>query len=283
MEQQQRGTTLIFTMAIVLSCAAATVRRCGNCGLNPVPYPLSTGPDCGDPRYKMRCTAGALWLDALVLGGSSYQIRSIDPETRRFVIRPASIAPHACVSTDFRSEGIQLNETLPFNITSSNTVFLYNCTDAVLKLHAPIDCSTNSMCHSFIRDHADARGACMRVGWCCSFRTGGLQSEYLVSVHGGGCSAYQSFVNFNVTEEPPARRWPEPGMELEWMPPEEPVCKGPTDCKELLNSNCLAVPPSVGRLRCYCNAGFKWDPIIGLCQSQSKLRNEFYGLIYLFI
>lgn len=280
MEQQQRGTTLVFTMmVIVLSCATTTVaaiRRCGNCGLNPVPYPLSTGPDCGDSKYKIRCTAGTLWLDTLVVGGSSYQIKSIDPVTRRIIIQPGTIAPSACISTDLRSEGgilLHLNETLPFNITSNNTIFLYNCTDALLKSsHAPLDCSASSMCHGYLRDHArEGGGACTRVGLCCSLKTGGPQWEYLKSVRGGGCAAFESFVNMNVTVAPPGMRWPEAEMEVEWAVLEEPVCVGPMDCKDLLNSNCLRDPKSVGRLtRCYCKAGFKWDPINGLCQSQSK-------------
>lgn len=268
MEQQRRvtSTTLIFTLVMLLSWAGAAIRRCGNCGLNPVPYPLSTGPDCGDLKYKIRCTAGTLWLDAV--GGSSYMVKSIDPKIQRIVIRPASIARSACVSTDFHSGGIHLNETLPFKLTTRNTVFLYNCTDAVLKLHAHarMDCSRSSACHGYIVDRAENGGSCKRVGLCCSFRTGGLQSEYTVRVHVGECGAYQSFVNMDMAVAPPGKRWPEPGVEVEWVPPEEPVCKAAVDCKELLNSKCLADATSVGQFRCFCNAGFKWDPMNGLCQ-----------------
>ncbi|KAK7339713.1 hypothetical protein VNO77_20394 [Canavalia gladiata] len=246
---------LSTTVALLLTCAVA-LRECGNCGPNPVPYPLSTGPDCGDPLYKIRCTAGTLWFDALA--GSSYMIHSIYPLTRRIIIRPATLAGSACVSTDYRSEGLHLNETLPFSIAAGNTIFQFNCSTNVP--HAPpMDCSASSLCHSYIKDHADA-GACMRVGVCCEYKTGGARKEYVVRVHGGECAAYQSFVDFNGTVVTPGKRWPEPGVGIEWVAPQEPVCKGPMECKELLNSNC-GVGPGGGVQRCFCNAGFKWDPI----------------------
>ncbi|XP_028786524.1 wall-associated receptor kinase-like 20 [Neltuma alba] len=251
-------------MAVLLSCAAGTPRRCRNCGSNPVPYPLSTGPDCGHPMYSMKCTKGKLWFDDL--SGSSYMIKSINPVTRRIIIRPASISPWTCVSGDFRNEGIQLNKALPFKMTGDNTVFLYNCTNAMPRSKPPLDCSPNDLCHSYIKDHADGGGACKNAGLCCSFRTVKPFSEYMIRVHEGDCAAYQSFVNLNVAVAPPPNRWPELGIELEWEIPVEPVCKGPKDCKELLNSKCLKDPTNARRMKCLCNAGFKWDPSNGLCK-----------------
>ncbi|RDY07004.1 Wall-associated receptor kinase-like 20, partial [Mucuna pruriens] len=255
---QPNITMLIFTTIALLLSRAEAVRKCGNCGPNPVPYPLSTGPDCGDPWYKIRCTAGTLWLDALA--GSSYMIRSIDPLIRRIITRPATLAPKTCVSTDFRSEGIHLNETLPFSVASGNTIFFFNCTTS----NAPsMNCSASSACHSYTTDQADF-GACRRVGLCCEYKSGGARKEYVVRVHGGACAAYQSFVDFNGTA---GKRWPEPGVGIEWVAPQEPVCRAPIDCNELVNSKC-GVGPGGGVQRCFCNAGFKWDPINGLCQPQ---------------
>ncbi|CAB4284574.1 unnamed protein product [Prunus armeniaca] len=249
MEKFMFTTTLHTLTLLLLSCSAHSVTatlRCGNCGPTPVPYPLSTGPWCGEPWYRIRCTAGTLWLDAL--NNSSYAITSINQETQRITIRPASFAPNTCLSSDFHSQGIQLDPNLPFNITSSNTVLLLNCTDAMLNLQAPINCSSNSLCHSFIRDNAVA---CTRAPLCCTFRTGGSQTAYIIMVYGGGCSAYQSFVN---VDGPPSgavvgvkkTKWPEPGVELEWVSPGGPICKSPVDCKDLLNSKCLVDLSSVG-------------------------------------
>ncbi|CAB4314994.1 unnamed protein product [Prunus armeniaca] len=131
----------------------------------------------------------------------------------------------------------------------------------MLNLQAPINCSSNSLCHSFIRDNAVA---CTRAPLCCTFRTGGSQTAYIIMVYGGGCSAYQSFVN---VDGPPSgavvgvkkTKLPEPGVELEWVSPGGPICKSPVDCKDLLNSKCLVDLSSVGQRRCFCNGGFKWD------------------------
>ncbi|KAH0995403.1 hypothetical protein GBA52_019267 [Prunus armeniaca] len=136
----------------------------------------------------------------------------------------------------------------------------------MLNLQAPINCSSNSLCHSFIRDNAVA---CTRAPLCCTFRTGGSQTAYIIMVYGGGCSAYQSFVN---VDGPPSgavvgvkkTKLPEPGVELEWVSPGGPICKSPVDCKDLLNSKCLVDLSSVGQRRCFCNGGFKWDFINGM-------------------
>ena len=196
-------------------------------------------------------------------------ISSVDPASRQIIIRPATLERGACVSTDFHSEGIRLNETLPFSIAAGNTIFLLNCTVDAPHAPPPIDCSAGSMCHNYIKDHADA-GACGRVNMCCAYKTGGAPKEYEVRVHGGGCAAYQSFVDFNGPVAPPGKGWPEPGVRIEWVAPLEPVCKGPVDCNELLNSQCGVAPTSGGVQRCLCNAGFKWDPINGLCQAQAQ-------------
>ncbi|KAK6231368.1 Protein kinase domain - like 10 [Theobroma cacao] len=251
---------LIFTVVLIsfAGCAAAMV-RCSNCGRIPVPYPLSTGPNCGDQAYKIRCTAGALWFNALK---GSYTITSINPLTQRIILQPPSLSGGTCISSDISTQGIQLDDNLPFNITSSNTVLLLNCTNAMLHLQAPINCTSTSICHNYIKDNA---AACMNTPLCCVFKTGGSQTAYVVRIHDGGCLAYQSFVNFDTVNPP--KKWPEPGLEIEWALPQEPVCKTPLDCKNLLHSKCLADPVNVGSSRCLCNKGFQWDPINGLCQS----------------
>ncbi|MBA0830346.1 hypothetical protein Goarm_014885 [Gossypium armourianum] len=253
--------SMLIFMVVLLSvagCATALV-RCGNCGRIPVPYPLSTGPNCGDQAYKIRCTAGALWFDALK---GSYTIISINPMTQRMVLQPPSLLGNSCISSDISTQGIQLDDNLPFNITSSNTILLLNCTDAMFHLQAPINCTSTSICHYYIKDNA---AACMRSPICCVFKTGGSQTAYVVRIHDRGCLAYQSFVNFDTVNPP--KKWPQPGLEIEWALPLEPACKAPMDCKNLFHSKCLADPANVGTTRCLCNKGFTWDPVNGLCRS----------------
>ncbi|KAJ8899962.1 hypothetical protein K2173_019667 [Erythroxylum novogranatense] len=258
---------LILLLSLLSSSwSAIAIRRCGNCGLTPVPYPLSTGPDCGDQLYKIRCTAETLWFDAL--NGTSYKITSINPLTQRMTIEPAILTANSCISSDFHSQGIQLNQSLPFNITSSNTILLFNCKDAVLQLKPPMDCGATSICHSYIKEKT---AACVSAPLCCTFKTEGLHDSYEIKVYDGGCGAYQSFVNLDV-KKVTAEQWPAPGVEIGWTLPQEPICKTQMDCKELLNSKCFADRIKLGQNRCFCDSKFRWDSINGLCQSVQMMK-----------
>ncbi|XP_060974504.1 wall-associated receptor kinase-like 20 [Cannabis sativa] len=247
---------------------AANSRQCENCGPTLVPYPLSTRPGCGDyALYKIRCTAGALWLDTV--NESAYPITSVNPVTRRLTIRPAGIAANSCVSTDFRSRGIQLDHNSSFKVAAGNTILLLNCTNLyVRRQRPPVDCTANGLCHRYVKDNLVV--PCMKTASCCSLKVGVSNvGEYGFGVKIGGdeCSAYQSFVTSGpaAMAKMPAEKWPEPEMELEWGLPSEPICEGSLDCMNLMNSKCLVDPVRVGQKRCFCDIGFKWDPMYGLC------------------
>ncbi|XAR68911.1 Non-specific serine/threonine protein kinase [Bertholletia excelsa] len=239
---EKKPIPLFLLLAALLTCAgtALAALRCANCGTTPVPYQLSTGPNLGHQAYKLRCAGGALWLDSMDKS-FSYRITSINPQCQRLVIRPAALATGTCLADDFHSEGIQRDPNLPFKITSSNTILLLNCTDALLHLQAPINCSSTSICHAYVRG-TPAAAACGQDRLCCMFRTGGSQTSYVIRVHRGGCSAYQSFVNLDPSL--PVAKWPEPEVELEWALPAEPSCQSSLDCGELRNSRCLPDPAS---------------------------------------
>ncbi|RVW87360.1 Wall-associated receptor kinase-like 15 [Vitis vinifera] len=212
---------LLHALALLLCTRAAMCApRCGDCGRIPVPYPLSTGPGCGDQSYKVRCNAGTLWFDAL--SQSSYVITSINPGTRRMIVKPASLL--ATLASQ------------------------------------PI----SNICHAYIRENVVA-AACRSTAKCCWFKAGGPVNAYKIGVRDEGCMAYQSFVNLATSL--PVKRWPEPGLEIEWALPQEPICKIPKDCSTLLNSMCLPDGAILGQRRCFCKAGFHWGPINGLCQN----------------
>ncbi|PON59906.1 Wall-associated receptor kinase [Parasponia andersonii] len=280
MEYKTRTVLILFLFtALSLTCFSRApfsmaARQCENCGRTPVPYPLSTRPGCGEhPLYKIRCAAGALWFDAF--NGSAYPITSVNPVTRRLTIRPAGVAPpNACVAADIRSWGIQLERNLSLRVAAGNTIVLLNCTEAAVKrLRPTVDCTANSACHRYARaDHLVA--PCMKAASCCSFKVEGSNVvEYGLGVRVGEggeyCSAYQSFAKPVLTTTKGTEKWPEPEMELEWALPTEPICKSEVDCKELLNSKCLVDPLRVEQKRCFCDFGFKWDPLTGLCQFQN--------------
>lgn len=207
--------SLLLFMVALLTYAGFTMSAtpCPDCGTTPIPYPLSTGPTCGHQSYKIRCDAGKLLFDTL---NNSYPITSIDPSTQRLVIEPANLQPNTCIASDFIHQGVQLNKALPFNITSSNTIMFLNCTDALLR--SPLNCSSNSLCHTYINGTQEA-AACKGASLCCSFRTGGSTTAYMIRVRESGCSAYTSFANLDPNL--PVDQWPHAGLELEWAQPTE--------------------------------------------------------------
>ncbi|XP_021904072.1 wall-associated receptor kinase-like 20 [Carica papaya] len=201
----------IVTLLLCAGSAWSATNQCPDCGTTPVPYPLSTDPACGHQSYKIRCDAGAPIFDTV---NNSYPIISIDPSIQRLVIKPAGLLSNTCVTSDMVHQGIQLNSSLPFNVTSSNTIMYLNCTDALLR--SPLDCSSTSLCHAFINGTQNA-APCGKAPICCSFRTGGSTTSHMIRVRESGCSAYSSFVNLDPSL--PVSRWPEPGLELQWAVP----------------------------------------------------------------
>lgn len=252
---------LLTTLFLVtLARQALSVHLCPNCGTRPVPYPLSTGPTCGDQLYKLRCNGGSLLFDTI---NNTYPVTSISSQNQRLTIQPSPFIPNTCITEDISTQGIQLNSSLPFNITSSNTILYLNCSN--LLLSSPLDCNSSSLCHTYINGSvrgASNGGACGNSQICCTFRAGGSSTAYSMRVRTMGCAAYESFVNLDYSL--PVRQWPQPGLELQWASPSEPVCGTQSDCDP--NSACGPDPNSnSGVRRCFCNSGFHWDPLIGFC------------------
>ncbi|XP_050384872.1 wall-associated receptor kinase-like 20 [Argentina anserina] len=264
------ASLLILTFA----CTTLSIELCPPCGNTTVPYPLSTSPTCGDQSYKIRCDnlTNSLLFDTL---NNSYPISSISPSSQRLVVRPSAfLSPSSCVTADITHQGIQLNESLPFNVTSSNTILYLNCSDSILR--SPLNCSSSSLCHTYVNDTSNAAaGSCREAPICCDFRAGGSSTSYMIRVRDSGCSAYTSFVNLDRVL--PVGLWPEPGVELEWVAPREPVCGAQSDCEG--KSVCGSDPVQNGVKRCFCNSGFSWDPISGFCVDDSIDSKDKTGLI----
>ncbi|KAF8038631.1 hypothetical protein BT93_B1229 [Corymbia citriodora subsp. variegata] len=263
---------------------------CPNCGNMTVPYPLSTGLSRGDQSYKVRCSFGTLFFDAV--NGSSYVITSINPQLQRLVIRPSDWVDHACMSVDFRSQGIYLDPSLPFNITSSNTLVLMNCSTQVLSL--AIDCTPTSICHAYLRDNPLAAASCSNFSLCCSLKTGGSQNEYIIRVRQDRCAAYQSFVNLDTSLS--VSKWaafrgqasheiiglgraatrPNLGRQAPNSLAATKFAARPSlvDCRNLANSMCSVNPMKVVQKRCFCQPGFRWDSISGVCYNIKCPRPE---------
>ncbi|KAK1299049.1 Wall-associated receptor kinase-like 20 [Acorus calamus] len=246
-------------LLLLLSITATTTSlKCPPCGTTPVPYPLSTNPTCGDPLYTILCNPSNSSLLFPALNTSiTYPITSVHPEIQRLVIRPSPLLPDLCISSDLPDQGLQLNSSLPFNVTSSNTIFFLNCTQTLLL--SPLNCSAISPCHAYASSKCAARGSI-----CCSFVAGGSSTLYSVRASVSGCSAYTSFVDLDVGSS--VSGWAaKEGVELMWASPREPRCKAQSDCEDGKNATCRADVAGGGERRCFCNAGLQWNPINGTC------------------
>jgi hypothetical protein len=97
--------------------AESVVRNCEPCGTNMIPYPLSTGPNCGDSMYfNFYCNTSSGQLSFKALSGT-YRVASINASTQTFVIQ----VKYGRYDRNLRGM-LKLNESLPFNRTKWSAV-----------------------------------------------------------------------------------------------------------------------------------------------------------------
>ncbi|KAL4620255.1 hypothetical protein ACB092_06G140000 [Castanea dentata] len=88
----------------------STVRNCEPCGINVIPYPLSTRPNCGDPMYfSFECNNSTGQLSFKSPTGT-YQVDGIYPSERKFIIE----VKHADNSDARNIEILSLDQSLHF-------------------------------------------------------------------------------------------------------------------------------------------------------------------------
>ncbi|KAF8414024.1 hypothetical protein HHK36_002023 [Tetracentron sinense] len=243
-----------------------TTRRCGYCGTNPIPYPLSTGSTCGDPAYfgfKCNDSTGQLRFDAP--NGNSYAVTGINSEKRTFVIQLEDAGN--CGATGSTSKELQISNS--FYITN-NTILLLNC--STLEPQPHLDCTPSSPCHGYIKE----REPCFDSQKCCSYTNGNSLSK-LPDLN-SGC-AYTSIASSDLSSS--ASGWL--GVEIRWEPPSEPMCNSSNNCGDWPNSTCKLNMTVHRDKRCYCNENFRWDPIkvnctqdVGVITEQSKETSRKY-------
>ena len=267
----RRPVFLLFSAAVLVSLPVVLPAKvCPPCGAAAVPYPLSTAADCGDQAYKIRCDGASLFFNSA--NQSSYPILSISSETQRLIIRPSPIIFGSCTTQDLPTSGLQLDPSLPFNISQSNTIFYLNCTDRILA--SPLNCSSVSPCHVYANTTLEGR-ACGGGKICCTFGAGGSSTSYQLRATTSGCTAYRSFVGLD-TGSTPATQWEtKSGVEIQWASPKEPLCRSQNDCGNGGDSICRVDPAGAAAVsRCFCVSGLRWDPFTGICFN-SKLPLSF--------
>ncbi|CAK8544572.1 unnamed protein product [Lathyrus sativus] len=199
---------LITSLGQVIN--AYPLSACPNCGDFEVPYPLSTNDNCGDKRYKIYCNNHTLKF--LSSTGTYYNILKIDPNANKLIIKPPIIQKHTCYSSDLFNGGLVLDENLPFNISTLNTVMLLNCSDNILQ--SPLNCSSNSICRQFEEKVEEGKG-CMNT-LCCHYLKDSAMNSHKIRLRVGSCTAYTCLVNFKPGD--PFETWSY-GVELQWMSP----------------------------------------------------------------
>ncbi|TKY48793.1 G-type lectin S-receptor serine/threonine-protein kinase [Spatholobus suberectus] len=84
-EEYDRGLDL--SILVKRSDLAPTAKTCEPCGTYVIPYPLSTGPNCGDPMYnRFNCSNSTGHLSFTMPEENSYPVTIIDEDTRMFYI-----------------------------------------------------------------------------------------------------------------------------------------------------------------------------------------------------
>ncbi|KAA8524521.1 hypothetical protein F0562_010944 [Nyssa sinensis] len=105
-EYSQGGRDLY--VRTVTSDIRSTSRNCEPCGANIIPYPLSTGSNCGDPNYaNFLCNSSTGQVSFQTTTGS-YRVTNINPDTHRFLIQSAENC----------RAGRNFKVSAPFNVTN---------------------------------------------------------------------------------------------------------------------------------------------------------------------
>ncbi|KAG9451918.1 hypothetical protein H6P81_004822 [Aristolochia fimbriata] len=237
-------------------------KRCPSCGANIIPYPLSTGPNCGDPAYRsFSCNTSIGELRFQALDGVSYPVTSINAEELTFVIQPRRI----CWPNEPKSRDLRLNSTQPFQITRRNTILLLSCSDPPSQ--SSIGCTSSEVCGRYM---SGDNALCFTSRSCCSYVAGRSSlTSHSINIAGPNCSGYTSFVNANLSLL--ENQWLQ-GVEVSWKPTPEPLCDSSADCTSWPNSGCSTTRS--GQMRCTCNAGFQWDPFQMMCTGGEHDRKK---------
>ncbi|XP_021280228.1 G-type lectin S-receptor-like serine/threonine-protein kinase At4g03230 isoform X1 [Herrania umbratica] len=113
-EEYEGGRNLNVRLAV--SDVESTRRSCETCGTNLIPYPLSTGPKCGDAMYlSFHCSVSSGEVTFYALSGT-FRVTSINSETRKFIIQTNDA--NDCKAGNSGDSSFQFKQPSPFHVTS---------------------------------------------------------------------------------------------------------------------------------------------------------------------
>ncbi|KAL5581838.1 hypothetical protein UlMin_014280 [Ulmus minor] len=171
LQEYADGGYILFAR-VVLFDIKSTARNCNPCNTTTVPYPLSTGPDCGDSGYNsFHCdnSTGRLTFEAIT---GKYPVISIDPNSRIFFIQ---VQMGTCEAKNPRWKTLQLNRLLPFtsvntscsNVTGESSPVGYTKAEIPIFWNPPREptCTTQENCKEWplsnCSDAADGKKRCL--------------------------------------------------------------------------------------------------------------------------
>ncbi|XP_011018711.1 PREDICTED: G-type lectin S-receptor-like serine/threonine-protein kinase At4g03230 [Populus euphratica] len=101
---------------VATSDIESKARSCEPCGMNVIPYPLSTGSDCGDPMYfRFHCDNSIGKLSFKTPSGT-YNVTTINQYTRTFLIRDKDVDD---CNDGTRGQIQNFNTSSPFKLNAS--------------------------------------------------------------------------------------------------------------------------------------------------------------------
>lgn len=206
----KRLQIFLTSFLLILVSQASAFNTCPKCGNLEVPFPLSTDENCGDPKYRVYCNNGILQFSSS--REMYYNILSINPSSNKLIINPPRIQKTECFSSDFTTEGFRIDDNSPFNISTRNTVMLFNCSSSIIL--SPLNCSSSSFCRQF-EDQMEEGNSCKGT-LCCHYLKDSSMNSRRIRVRDGGCTAYASAVD--VQPGLSLVQW-NYGIEIQWLPP----------------------------------------------------------------
>ncbi|XAR55436.1 Non-specific serine/threonine protein kinase [Bertholletia excelsa] len=117
-----------LSVRIAIADIESTERECKPCGTNLIPYPLSTGPACGDPMYNnFSCNGTTAQVDFLDLGGSTYQVTNIDPDSRTLIMVRRIMVKNdiTCKTKNLRTQVLNISLSVQYDVISSSSGSCY--------------------------------------------------------------------------------------------------------------------------------------------------------------
>ncbi|KAJ6696619.1 hypothetical protein OIU85_003014 [Salix viminalis] len=117
--------------------------KCEICGTTIIPYPLSSGPNCGDKMYYSFHCDDSIGQLSFEMPGGNYLVTGIDEELQKFSIRDED-----CKATKSMGYRTQTNHSWPFNVIGGcDTGFA----DVEIRWNAPSEplCSSLDECNDW--------------------------------------------------------------------------------------------------------------------------------------